>query len=559
MTFIELCLLYTGVVGLGIICGTLLDKLLYALLLKFMGMPVVLTSTFQWSNIWLTLVSLGLAFVIILFLNSMRLLRYSSLHLMREKKAGEKKGKFLGLQTLLGVILMGVAYYIALTVTKPVAAIANFFLAVLMVVVATYLLFNAGSITLLNFLRKRKSYYYKPQNFISVSNLISRMRKNAAGLATISILSTMLLVTLVGTINIYVGGKDYIDTLYPKDYNVTVSLPDTVDRNEPLLEKVKQIAQETGLKNPTYSDYLYQTSMLSKISGNEVTVGDRNFMQAPQSFSKAVGSFMLISRQDYEKMTGERLDLADGETLIYGRNLSLDKNKPLRINGKDWKIKQIASQDFTHGHLPNGHIMVGGAMLNMVVNDIKEVGLDALHEYYIGISSNTKSNQEFSDKVQKAVTEEMDRLQVGGYAVSFDREVAEQNQKQVTGTLLFIGLFLSVIFLLGAVLVIYYKQISEGYEDRDGFIILQKVGLDEKQTKRTIHKQIVTVFFLPLIFAFCHVAAAFHMLSLIVALLGVTNTPLLIQTTIITCSIFLLAYILVFLLTSRSYRKIVTR
>ena len=559
MTFIELCLLYTGVVGLGIICGTLLDKLLYALLLKFMGMPVVLTSTFQWSNIWLTLVSLGLAFVIILFLNSMRLLRYSSLHLMREKKAGEKKGKFLGLQTLLGVILMGVAYYIALTVTKPVAAIANFFLAVLMVVVATYLLFNAGSITLLNFLRKRKSYYYKPQNFISVSNLISRMRKNAAGLATISILSTMLLVTLVGTINIYVGGKDYIDTLYPKDYTVTVSLPDTVDRNEPLLEKVKQIAQETGLKNPTYSDYLYQTSMLSKISGNEVTVGDRNFMQAPQSFSKAVGSFMLISRQDYEKMTGETLDLADGETLIYGRNLSLDKNKPLRINGKDWKIKQIASQDFTHGHLPNGHIMVGGAMLNMVVNDIKEVGLDALHEYYIGISSNTKSNQEFSDKVQKAVTEEMDRLQVGGYAVSFDREVAEQNQKQVTGTLLFIGLFLSVIFLLGAVLVIYYKQISEGYEDRDGFIILQKVGLDEKQTKRTIHKQIVTVFFLPLIFAFCHVAAAFHMLSLIVALLGVTNTPLLIQTTIITCSIFLLAYILVFLLTSRSYRKIVTR
>ena len=282
-------------------------------------------------------------------------------------------------------------------------------------------------------------------------------------------------------------------------------------------------------------------------------------MQAPQSFSKAVGSFMLVSRQDYEKMTGERLDLADGETFIYGRNLSLDKNRPLRINGKDWKIKQIASQDFTHGHLPNGHIMAGGAMLNMVVNDINEVGLDVLHEYYIGISSNTKSNQEFSDKVQKAVTEEMDRLQVGGYTVSFDKKAAEQNQKQVTGTLLFIGLFLSVIFLLGAVLVIYYKQISEGYEDRDGFVILQKVGLDEKQTKRTIRKQIVTVFFLPLIFAFCHVAAAFHMLSLIVALLGVTNTPLLIQTTIITCSVFLLAYILVFLLTSRSYRKIVTR
>ena len=559
MTFVELCLLYVGTVGLGIICGMLLDKLLYALLLKFMGMPVVLASTFQWSNILLTLISLGLAFAVILFLNSVRLLRYSSLNLMREKKAGEKKGKFLGLQTLLGVLLIGVAYYIALTVTKPVSAIANFFFAVLMVVVATYLLFNAGSITLLNFLRKRKSYYYKPQNFISVSNLISRMRKNAAGLATISILSTMLLVTLVGTINIYVGGKDYIDTLYPKDYNVTVALPDTVDRNEPLLEKVKQIAQETGLKNPTFSDYLYQTSMLSKISGNKVTVGDRNFMQAPQSFSKVVGSFMLVSRQDYEKMTGETLDLADGETLIYGRNLSLDKNQPLRINGKDWKIKQISSHDFTHGHLSNNNTMVGGAVLNIVVNDINEVGLDVLHEYYIGISTKTKSNQQFLEKVQKAVTEEMERQQVGGYTVTSDKKVAEQNQKQMTGTLLFIGLFLSVIFLLGAVLVIYYKQISEGYEDRDGFIILQKVGLDEKQTKRTIRKQIVTVFFLPLIFAFCHVAAAFHMLSLIVALLGVTNTPLLIQTTIATCSVFLLVYILVFLLTSRSYRRIVAR
>ena len=559
MTFVELCLLYVGTVGLGIICGMLLDKILYALLLKFMGMPVVLASTFQWSNILLTLISLGLAFAVILFLNSMRLLRYSSLNLMREKKAGEKKGKFLGLQTLLGVILIGIAYYIALTVTKPVSAIANFFFAVLMVVVATYLLFNAGSITLLNFLRKRKSYYYKPQNFISVSNLISRMRKNAAGLATISILSTMLLVTLVGTINIYVGGKDYIDTLYPKDYNVTVALPDTVDRNEPLLEKVKQIAQETGLKNPTFSDYLYQTSTLSKISGNEVTVGDRNFMQAPQSFSKVVGSFMLVSRQDYEKMTGETLDLADGETLIYGRNLSLDKNQPLRINGKDWKIKQISSHDFTHGHLSNNNTMVGGAVLNIVVNDINEVGLDVLHEYYIGISTKTKSNQQFLEKVQKAVTEEMERQQVGGYTVTSDKKVAEQNQKQMTGTLLFIGLFLSVIFLLGAVLVIYYKQISEGYEDRDGFIILQKVGLDEKQTKRTIRKQIVTVFFLPLIFAFCHVTAAFHMLSLIVALLGVTNTPLLIQTTIATCSVFLLVYILVFLLTSRSYRRIVAR
>ena len=208
MTFFELFYFALVTVGLGLGLGLVLDKLLFAVLLKFMGLKVVIASTFQWLNVFTVLVSLSVAFAIILLLNSIRLLRYSSLHLMREKKAGEKKGRFLGLQTFLGLGLLAMAYYIALTVEKPVAAILNFFIAVLMVVLATYLLFNAGTITLLQFLKKRKRYYYKTQNFISVSNLISRMRKNAAGLATISILSTMLLVTLVGSLNIYVGGKD---------------------------------------------------------------------------------------------------------------------------------------------------------------------------------------------------------------------------------------------------------------------------------------------------------------------------------------------------------------
>jgi len=180
-----------------------------------------------------------------------------------------------------------------------------------------------------------------------------------------------------------------------------------------------------------------------------------------------------------------------------------------------------------------------------------------LHEYYIGISSNTKSNQEFSDKVQKAVTEEMDRLQVGGYTVTTNKEEAKQNQKQVTGTLLFIGLFLSVIFLLGAVLVIYYKQISEGYEDREGFVILQKVGLDEKQIKKTIRRQILIVFFLPIIFAFLHLAFAYHMLSLILSALGVLNATLMLVVTLGVCALFIAVYVGVFLITSRSYRKIV--
>lgn len=563
MTFFELCVFYLATVGLGILSGLALDKILYAVLLKLMGMPAVLASTFQWQNVWMTLASLGVAFAVILLLNSTRLLRYSSLNLMKEKKAGEKKGRFLLLQSLLGLLLMGVAYYMALTVTKPVAAIGNFFIAVIMVILATYLLFNAGSITLLQFLKKRKGYYYKTQNFISVSNLISRMRKNAAGLATISILSTMLLVTLVGTINIYVGGQDYITTLHPKDYNVSIVLSKSTDQKEALLDKVQQVAQETGLKKPNYTAYLYQSSFIMKLAGNDITVPTQGELDSDPSIltKKSAGTITVINRQDYEKMTGKKIDLADDETLVYGKNVSLNKDQPLRVNGKDWKIKQILPSNFTHGKIPNPNDVAMEQGLYMVVNDSKAVGLDAAHHYYIGIASDTKGSKKFVEQVQLALrdTLDQDQAQDDSYAMASDRHSAEKSYQELTGTLLFIGVFLSVIFLLGAVLVIYYKQVSEGYEDRDGFIILQKVGLDEKQTRSTIRKQILTVFFLPLIFAFLHIAAVFHMLRLIVALLGVTNLPLLIQTTLATCGVFLLTYILVFLLTSRSYRKIVAR
>ena len=562
MTFFELCVFYLATVGLGILSGLALDKMLYAVLLKLMGMPAVLASTFQWQNVWMTLASLGVAFAVILLLNSTRLLRYSSLNLMKEKKAGEKKGRFLWVQTLLGLLLMGVAYYMALTVTKPVAAIGNFFIAVVMVIIATYLLFNAGSITLLQFLKKRKGYYYKTQNFISVSNLISRMRKNAAGLATISILSTMLLVTLVGTINIYVGGQDYITTLHPKDYNVSVVLPKSTDQTEALLDKVQQVAQDAGLKKPSYTTYLYQSAFIMKLAGNDVTVPAQSELDSdPSILTKSAGTITVINRQDYEKMTGKKIDLADDETLVYGKNVSLNKDQPLRVNGKDWKIKQILPSNFTHGEIPNPNDVAMEQGLYMVVNDSKEVGLNVAHYYYIGVASETKDSKKFVEQVQLGLRDALDQEQAqdGSYAMASDRHSAEKSYQELTGTLLFIGVFLSVIFLLGAVLVIYYKQISEGYEDRDGFIILQKVGLDEKQTRSTIRKQILTVFFLPLIFAFLHIAAVFHMLRLIVALLGVTNLPLLIQTTLATCGVFLLTYILVFLLTSRSYRKIVAR
>lgn len=554
MTFFEMFYFFLVTVGLGIGLGFLLDKLLFAVLLKFMGMKVVIASTFQWSNIFTVLASLGVAFALILFLNSTRLLRYSSLHLMREKKAGEKKGRFLGLQTLVGLGFLAAAYYIALTVEKPVAAILNFFIAVLMVVLATYLLFNAGTITLLQFLKKRKQYYYKTQNFISVSNLISRMRKNAAGLATISILSTMLLVTLVGSINIYVGGKDYLTTLYPKDYNIMVTSAKT-DKNAAILQAVKEVAREKGLTDAKYEDYSYQISSISKINGNQLTIPENTARLNVEEAQKSMATFLVISRQEYEKMTGKTVDLADNEALLYAKNLQINQKQALTINGKSWNIKEHLTTDFAHGKIVNTSGMVSEKSMYMVVNQPSQVGLKSFYTYYIGIQSSNKQ-VDLQESIFNALQQQ--GQESGNISLS-ERYHIEKEYQGVIGTLLFIGIFLSTIFLLGTVLVIYYKQISEGYEDREGFIILQKVGLDEKQTKATIRKQILTVFFLPLIFAFLHIAVAFHMLQLIVALLGATNVPLLIQTTIATCGVFLLVYILVFVITSRSYQKIVAR
>ncbi|VTS24939.1 putative permease protein [Streptococcus anginosus] len=555
MTFFEMFYFSLVTIGLGLALGLLLDKILFAVLLKFMGMKVVIASTFQWLNVFIVLASLGLAFVLILFLNSTRLLRYSSLHLMKEKKAGEKKGRFLGLQTLLGLGLLAVAYYIALTVEKPVAAIFNFFIAVLMVVLATYLLFNAGTITLLQFLKKRKRYYYKIQNFISVSNLISRMRKNAAGLATISILSTMLLVTLVGSINIYVGGKDYMTSLHPKDYNISITSR-TMAKNAAILQAVKDVVHKKGIRDAKYEDYSYQISSISKINGNQLTIPENTARLNVEEAQKSMATFLVISSQEYEKMAGSKVNLTDNETLLYTKNLQINQKQDLTINGKSWKIKERLTTDFAHGKIANASSMVSQKMMYLVVNQPSQVGLKDGYTYFIGIqSANKKVNLQESifNALHNQQGKESKIISVS------ERYRIEKEYQGVIGTLLFIGIFLSTIFLLGTVLVIYYKQISEGYEDREGFIVLQKVGLDEKQTKATIRKQIVTVFFLPLIFAFLHIAVAFHMLQLIVALLGATNIPLLIQTTITTCGVFLLVYILVFVMTSISYQKIVAQ
>ena len=356
MTLWELLIFYILTVGAGLGLGLLFDRLIFALLLKCMGLPVVIQSTFQLGAVLDTLLGLALAFALILLLNSFRLLRYSSLNLMQKKKAGEKKGRFLLVQTLLGLGLLGIAFYLALTVERPVAAVQGFFIAVILVILATYLLFNAGSITFLRFLKGRKSYYYKPENFISVSNLIARMRKNAAGLATISILSTMVLVTLTGSLNIFIGGQNYLDTVYPSDYMISVGHMTSDAETEPVIEdvqaQIKKTADATHLSDYQVTQTTYWSAEIRKIDGKVLEVNDQSTPATDQEL-KTEGTVYFFDQATYEQLTGQKVDLGENEILAYGYQYPGRLDAQLEINGKTFTIKQKLDSNFIQGKIPS--------------------------------------------------------------------------------------------------------------------------------------------------------------------------------------------------------------
>ena len=563
MTLWELLSFYVLTVGIGLGLGLLFDRLIFALLLKCMGLPVVIQSTFQIGAVLNTLLGLALAFGLILLLNSFRLLRYSSLHLMQQKKAGEKKGRFLLVQTLLGLGFLGIAFYLALTVERPVAAVQGFFIAVILVILATYLLFNAGSITFLRMLKARKSYYYKPENFISVSNLIARMRKNAAGLATISILSTMVLVTLTGSLNIFIGGQNYLDTVYPSDYMISVGHMPSDAETEPVIEdvqaQIKKTADATHLSDYQVAQTKYWSAEIRKIDGRSLEVNDQSTPSTGQEL-KTEGTVYFFDQATYEQLTGQKVELGENEILAYGYQYPGRLDAQLEINGKTFTIKQKLDSNFIQGKIPQNALFQHQMGLYLVLPDLNQLGLKVDKNLEFSINAKNKDNKDFTGGVTKELYSTDKMSQYGAtYFGGYERYSIEKEWRETAGTLLFIGIFLSVIFLLATVLVIYYKQISEGHEDRDNFVILQQVGLDQKQTGTTIRKQILTVFFLPLFFSFLYLGVAYKMIAKIVAILGATNAGLVLQTTLSICAVFFISYVLVFLLTSRSYRKIVVR
>ena len=556
MVFKELLIFGSLTLTAGLGLGALFDKLIFALLLKLMNMKVELVSTFQPIVFILVLIVFGVIFLGLIFINAFRIARMNALQLSREKASGEKKGRFLGLQTILGLISMGAGYYLAVTVENPLSAVLIFFVAVLLVILGTYLLFNAGITVFLQILKKNKRYYYQPNNMISVSNLIFRMKKNAVGLATIAILSTMVLVTMSAATSIFKGSETFKKVMNPHDFGITGQNVEKEDINK-LLD---QYASDKGLTVTKKEVLTYSSFGVANQEGTKLTIFEKG-----QNRVQPKTIFMVFDQKDYENMTGQKLALSGKEVGLFTKNKELQGQKELTLNDQTYTIKEEIKKDFILEHVPNQYNILTSDYNYLVVPDLKAFldqhpNSSIFNQYYGGmnVTASEEEQLKLADDYSKFLDDfNRESSKEGSFIYGSNLADSSAQMSAFFGGTFFIGIFLSIIFMVGTVLVIYYKQISEGYEDRERFIILQKVGLDQKQIKQTINKQVLTVFFLPLLFAFLHLAFAYHMLSLILKVIGVLDATMMLTVTLSICAIFLIVYVLIFMITSRSYRKIV--
>ena len=549
LSFIELLLFSVVSVGLGIVLGIVFHRFSFAVLLKLIRIPIGIEYSMQLGSVGFVLISMAFIFGVVFFLNATKMYMSRPLEMLSEKKKGETKGRFILLRALIGAGLLGGAYYMSQTIEAPVAALYSFFVAVLLVVLATYILFDAGSIALLTLLQKNKRLFYQPTNFISISNLKFRMRKNAAGLASICILSTMVLVTLATTVALQTGTADLLKKSYPTDYSATAFVEDTstIPQLTEQISKIKAQSKGTVTNEMNYLSVLRAAkSMEGGVDIEGVYPGD-----SPAAF------ITFLSADDYNRIFGTNYKPSDNEVVL-GLVKGDDKNvSAIRVNGQlTLQVKEMMDSTGFKEKLPQLPYVADNVYVAVVKDPSKMIDAKLGRGFYYALWNTSTDTQgkteEFEAYVNVLEAKDEDFITVGS------REDAAKDIYGFMGSLLFVGALLSVAFFIGAVLVIYYKQISEGYEDRDRFVILQKLGIDQKTIKKSINRQVLIVFFLPLVTAFIHTAFAFKMYRKIIQLFGVDGNVTL-NATIVIGAIFVVVYLIVYQITSRSYYKIIKR
>ena len=564
--FLETIITSIGSLAGGIAAGIIGSKLALLLLLKLLHIPSVLGFYISVKGIFTCLFMFGIVFLMILFLNLAKIHLSRPVELLRGNNTGEKEPAAKWLMALIGFICLGAGYYLAVTTESPIKAITIFLLAVILVMAGTYLLFTAGSIVILKFLRRRKSFYYRTGNFISISGMLYRMKQNAIGLASICILSTGVLLMISMTVSIYFGINDIMLNRYPYDVDMSVTSI-SEEECQTAIEAFEKAIADNKVPVEKSVEEIYLDIVCSK-NGDQILIKPTNTIRN----SDSVLVLSLLNQAEYERLTGISANLNDGE--IFAWYPSAVQKDSVTVDETEFTVKKwLDKNPLTCGE----DAVSDNAVLVVTDEDFKKFD-EMRTEMYKGVSSAPAGEDltlhlglditgsetdkiDFGTPVMAAVK---DLKKNGGFSenswiISGIRQQEYESYYADNGSLLFIGIFLGSLFLMGTAMIIYYKQISEGYEDQKRFEIMQKVGLSHREVRSSVRRQILMVFFLPLLMAMLHITMAFPMIRRLLLLFGMTNTKLFIGCTAGTVLIFAVVYGLIYLMTARSYYHIVER
>lgn len=564
--FLETIITSIGSLAGGIAAGIIGSKLALLLLLKLLHIPSVLGFYISVKGIFTCLFMFGIVFLMILFLNLAKIHLSRPVELLRGNNTGEKEPAAKWLMALIGFICLGAGYYLAVTTESPIKAITIFLLAVILVMAGTYLLFTAGSIVILKFLRRRKSFYYRTGNFISISGMLYRMKQNAIGLASICILSTGVLLMISMTVSIYFGMNDIMLNRYPYDVDMSVTSI-SEDECQTAIEAFEKAIADNKVPVEKSVEEIYLDIVCSK-NGDQILIKPANTIRN----SDSVLVLSLFTQAEYERLTGISANLNDGE--IFAWYPSAVQKDSVTVDETEFTVKKwLDKNPLTCGE----DAVSDNAVLVVTDEDFKKFD-EMRTEMYKGVSS-APAGEDLTLHLGLDITgSETDKIDFGtpvmevvkdlkkngglsenSWITSGIRQQEYESYYADNGSLLFIGIFLGSLFLMGTAMIIYYKQISEGYEDQKRFEIMQKVGLSRREVRSSVRRQILMVFFLPLLMAMLHITMAFPMIRRMLLLFGMTNTKLFIGCTAGTVLIFAVVYGLIYLMTARSYYHIVER
>lgn len=560
--------IYSAIISLvcGIIVGIAFSKFILMVLYGIIGIHKTVEFFVNIHGIILCVVSFGILFLLTFLYNFMQIKLANPIELLRGTSVGEREPKTKILMTIIGVVCLAIAYYIAITTENPLNVLTLFFVAVLLVIIGTFALFTAGSIALLKLLRNNKKFYYNKRHFMAVSGMLYRMKQNAAGLASICILSTMVLVVISTTVSMYVGIQDELMARYPNDVCVTVDYNSVIDKSSEIEKAIFDEIDSAEVKNKKAFSYL---SVFVGQKGDNFTT-DKEHLSFQNSYL-----FYILSKDDFIKRDNSFKDkignISKGEAVVV-LNKKYDK-KDIKIFGKNYKV----NKSFEHMEDNDLYMIstLNGLGYIILDNDESVQELYDMQEKMLGKGANYYTNKirfdfKSGNKKQKAAAykkidnvvkkyfkeNKNDKKEISSYWVE-SRQENEQNFYLLYGGLFFLGIFLGTMFLMVTVMIIFYKQITEGYDDRERYQILEKVGMSSREVKDTIKSQIRIVFVIPIFAAAVHVTAAFPMVNRILKMLNLNNEKLFAGCLAATIIVFAVIYYLVFKVTSRTYYKIV--